>query len=110
MPRLCSPGSLVPLKDELHLRYAAVGHLHCRDEAGIAPAVERAALEASAKAAEIRERNDEQLERDKLRMKEELKGELSELVARAAESVVGKVLTDAQRGELADIASRELKK
>ena len=48
--------------------------------------VERAAREASAKAAEIRERNDEQLERDKLRMKEELKGELSELVARAAES------------------------
>ncbi len=72
--------------------------------------VERAAREASAKAAEIRERNDEQLERDKLRMKEELKGELSELVARAAESVVGKVLTDAQRGELAEIASKELKK
>ena len=43
-------------------------------------------------------------------MKEELKGELSELVARAAESVVGKVLTDAQRGELAEIASKELKK
>lgn len=72
--------------------------------------VERAAREALAKAAEIRERNDEQLERDKQRMKEELKGELSELVARTAEAVVGRVLTESQRGELADMAAKELKK
>lgn len=72
--------------------------------------VENAAREAAAKAAEIRERNDEQLERDKLRMKDELKSELSGLVAEAAEAVVGKILTEQQRGELANLASKELKK
>lgn len=72
--------------------------------------VERAAREASAKAAEIRERNDEQLARDKVRMKDELKSELSELVAEAAEAVVGKILDDKQRAELANLAAKELKK
>ena len=72
--------------------------------------MENAAREAAAKAAEIRERNDEQLERDKLRMKDELKSELSGLVAEAAEAVVGKILTEQQRGELANLASKELKK
>ncbi len=72
--------------------------------------VERAAREASAKAAEIRERNDRQLERDKIRMKDELKDELSGLVAQAAEAVVGKVLNDKQRGELAEMAAKELRK
>ncbi len=72
--------------------------------------LEVAARDAAAKAAEIRARNDEQMERDKLKMKEELKGELSELVAEAAEAVVGKVLTDEQRGKLAELAASELKK
>jgi len=73
-------------------------------------AVEKAAAEASAKAAEIRDRNEQQLERDKLKMKEELKSELSELVAKAAEAVAGSVLTDAQRSQLAELAAKELKK
>ena len=72
--------------------------------------IENAKREASAKAAEIRSRNEEQLERDKLKMKEELKSELSGLVAEATEAVIGKVLTDQQRSELASIASKELKK
>ena len=72
--------------------------------------VENATREASAKVAEIRARNEEQLERDKLKLKEELKAELSGLVAQATEAVVGKVLTDQQRSELATIASEELKK
>ncbi|MBE6412622.1 MAG: F0F1 ATP synthase subunit B [Opitutales bacterium] len=72
--------------------------------------IEDATREASAKATEIRQRNEEQLERDKLKMKEELKSELSGLVAEATEAVIGKVLTDQQRSELASIASKELKK
>lgn len=72
--------------------------------------VENATREASAKVAEIRARNDEQLERDKQKMKEELKSELSGLVAEATEAVIGKVLTDQQRSELASLASKELKK
>ncbi len=72
--------------------------------------IENATREASAKAAEIRSRNDEQIELDRTRMKEELKGELSGLVAEAAEAVVGKILTDEQRGKLAELAVKELKK
>ena len=72
--------------------------------------IEDATREASAKASEIRQRNEEQLERDKLKMKEELKSELSGLVAEATEAVIGKVLTDQKRSELASIASKELKK
>ena len=43
-------------------------------------------------------------------MKDELKSELSELVAEAVEAVVGKILDDKQRAELANLAAKELKK
>ena len=73
-------------------------------------AQETAAREASAKAEEIRERANEQIERDKIKMREDLRGELSALVAEAAEAVVGEVLSDAQRGELARRAAGKLGK
>ena len=67
-------------------------------------ALERAVSEAEAKAAEIRERNDEQLARDK----EQLRGELSQLVVETARKAVGEILTDEQRKLLAENAAKKL--
>ena len=69
-----------------------------------------AAHEASEKAAEIRARSEEQIEADKKRMREELKAELAGLVVKASEAVVAEVLTDEQRGRLAEIAAEKLEK
>ncbi len=71
--------------------------------------LEKAAREASERAAEIRARSDEQIARDKAKMKEELKSELSELVAAAAQAVAGEVLTPEQKGKLAELAAQKLR-
>ena len=73
-------------------------------------AIDAAAHEASEKAAEIRARSEEQIEADKKRMMEELKAELAGLVVKASEAVVAEVLTDEQRGRLAEIAAEKLEK
>lgn len=70
--------------------------------------IEEAAADANAKAAQIRERTEEQIARDKAQMKEELRFELSGLVVKAAQSVVGEVLTDQQREKLAKLAVEKL--
>ena len=70
--------------------------------------IERAAEEAAAKAADIQARAEAQIEAEKLKMREELKAELSALVVKAAESVVGEVLTPEQRGKLAELAAKKL--
>lgn len=69
-----------------------------------------ASEEASAKAVEIRALNASQLEMDKARMKEELKSELSELVAETATKLIGRILTPEQRAALAAEAADELAK
>ncbi len=70
--------------------------------------IEQSAAEANQKAAEIRAKAEEQIAKDKIKMKEELKAELSDLVVQATEATVAEVLTDAQRAQLAEIASRKL--
>lgn len=71
-------------------------------------ALERAVSDAEAKAAEIRQRNAEQLESDKALMKEQLRGELSQLVVETARKAVGEILTDEQRKLLAENAAKKL--
>ena len=44
---------------------------------------------------------------EKLKMREDLKAELSGLVVKAAESVVGEILTQEQRGKLAELAAKK---
>ena len=70
--------------------------------------IERAAEEAAAKAADIQARAEAQIEAEKLKMREDLKAELSGLVVKAAESVVGEILTQEQRGKLAELAAKKL--
>lgn len=70
--------------------------------------VEDAAAEAARKAAQMRENAERQIALDKAQMKRELKEELSELVVKAAEATVSEVLTDEQRGKLAEIAAEKL--
>lgn len=70
--------------------------------------IERAAEEAAAKAADIQARAKAQIEAEKLKMREDLKAELSGLVVKAAESVVGEILTQEQRGKLAELAAKKL--
>ena len=63
---------------------------------------------AAAKAADIQARAEAQIEAEKLKMREDLKAELSGLVVKAAESVVGEILTQEQRGKLAELAAKKL--
>ena len=73
-----------------------------RDEAKLT--IERATQEASAKAVEIRQKSEAQLESDRLRIKQELRDELSEVVANAARQVLKDVLTDEQKAKLPEIS------
>lgn len=77
-----------------------------RDEAKLT--IERATQEASAKAVEIRQKSEAQLESDRLRIKQELRDELSEVVANAAKQVLKDVLTDEQKAKLAEMAVKKL--
>ena len=70
--------------------------------------IEEAAREAAAKAARIRDDNEAQMERDRQRLKEELRAELAGLVVKATEAVAGEVLTPQQRGKLAEIAAEKI--
>lgn len=71
-------------------------------------AVEKAAADAAAKAEEIRLKNAEALAQDKARMKLELKGELSSLVAEAAVKLANDVLTPEQKAKLAQNAANAI--
>ena len=70
--------------------------------------VDAAAAEAAARAAEIREKNEAQIQSDREKMKRQLRGELAEIAARAAEKAVAEILTDEQRARLSEAAAKKL--
>lgn len=72
--------------------------------------IDSATQEALTKAEQIRLDNEAQLARDKVLMKEELKGELAGLVANATEKLIGRILTQEQRAKLASEAVEEISK
>lgn len=70
--------------------------------------IERACQEANERAAEIRLKNEAQLESDRMRIKQELRSELADLVVKAAQKAIDDILTDEQRSRLAENAAKNI--
>lgn len=70
--------------------------------------LDRSAQEAATRAQDSMDSARREIEAEKAKMKAELKSELAEVVARAAESVLGKNLDDGLRGKIAADASAEI--
>ncbi|MBE6413918.1 MAG: F0F1 ATP synthase subunit B [Verrucomicrobiaceae bacterium] len=70
--------------------------------------IDRAVQEANERSAEIRAKNEAQLESDRLRIKQELRSELADLVVKAAQQAVEDILTDEQRARLAENAAKKI--
>ncbi len=71
--------------------------------------IENAAQEASKKASEIAERARLDIENDRLKMKDELKGEIAALVVKTAEAVFADSITPELKSKIADSAVSKLK-
>lgn len=78
-----------------------------RDDAKLM--IEKASAEASKKAAEILERARLEIESDRQKMKEELKGEIAALVVKTAEAVFADSLSPELKSKMADEAAAKLK-
>lgn len=76
--------------------------------AAAAKTVEAAKSEAAAAAAEVLRKGQAALEADRVRMLNEVRGELARLVVEASGKVLGQTLDDAQRARLNEAAAKEL--
>ncbi len=70
--------------------------------------IEGAKAQSAQAAAQIQKQAAEQIELDRKKMRDELRGEISQLVVKTTVKLVGEVLTPEQKSKLADLSAQKL--